>query len=306
MCSFYDCCSTFSIKVQRWRVRQSIQRVDPTGVSQRREQASRRISRRVYGNPHPHYCWHIDGNHKLIRWKLVVHAAIDGFSRACVYLRCSNNNQAWTVLQNFTAACEEFSCVPRRIRTDYGGENQLLWEAMMELADETNPYPVTVGASVHNQRIERFNRDINNHVKNRFGIIFRYLEQNGQLNVEDPVHIYALHVVFIPRINATLDAFRVSHNNHPIRTEGNLSPIQLIESYDNEDFLEASNEPQLESMTLPPNPTIVSIEPPQMEINEEIRQRLENLDVTADDGADGVNCYATVLEILIANTNSEN
>ena len=37
--------------------------------------------------------WHVDGHHKLIKWKLVTHGGIDGFSRD---LKCSNNNTAET------------------------------------------------------------------------------------------------------------------------------------------------------------------------------------------------------------------
>ena len=51
--------------------------------------------------PHPNVLWHIDGNHKLIRCRLVINACIDGFSRLVVYLRCANNNRALTVLVFF-------------------------------------------------------------------------------------------------------------------------------------------------------------------------------------------------------------
>lgn len=38
-----------------------------------------------------------DGNHKLIRWRMVVHGGIDGYTRMIIYLGCSTNNQATTV-----------------------------------------------------------------------------------------------------------------------------------------------------------------------------------------------------------------
>lgn len=86
------------VKVSRAKVRASIHRVDPDGVALRREQAAKRIKRRIYWSPYPHYMWHIDGNHKLIRWHMIIHIAIDGFSRACIYMHCSDNNRAQTVL----------------------------------------------------------------------------------------------------------------------------------------------------------------------------------------------------------------
>ena len=61
---------------------------------------------------------HLDGHHKLIRWRIVIHGAIDGFSRAVVFLKASTNNNATTVLELFLKATEVYS-YPQRIRTDY-------------------------------------------------------------------------------------------------------------------------------------------------------------------------------------------
>ena len=73
----------------------------------------------------------IDGNHKLIRWKMVIHGAIDGYSRTIVYLKCSNNNQASTVLECFRTAVQEFM-LPSRIRCDLGRENIEVARLMLE------------------------------------------------------------------------------------------------------------------------------------------------------------------------------
>ena len=58
------------IKIQRWRLRAAIHFLDSAGVQARR---SVTIKRRQYSVPCPHYLWHIDGNHKLIKWKIVIH-----------------------------------------------------------------------------------------------------------------------------------------------------------------------------------------------------------------------------------------
>ena len=56
-----------------------------------------RIYRRVYSVPGPNYLWHIDGNHKLIKYRIVIHGGgIDGSSRL-TYLKCTSNNWAETV-----------------------------------------------------------------------------------------------------------------------------------------------------------------------------------------------------------------
>ena len=66
------------IRTQRYRLRAALHRVDPSGIADRR---SRAIVRRTYHVEHPNYVWHIDGHHKLIRWHLVTHGGIDGYSR---------------------------------------------------------------------------------------------------------------------------------------------------------------------------------------------------------------------------------
>ena len=65
------------IWITRARLRASIHRVDSLGVAIR---SCCVINRRVYSVPHSNYVWHIDSHHKLIRWRMVIHGAIDGYS----------------------------------------------------------------------------------------------------------------------------------------------------------------------------------------------------------------------------------
>ena len=62
------------VRLPRARLRASIHRVDPQGVAERSRRA---IQRRVYSVPHANYVWHIDSNHKLIRWRMVIHGAVE-------------------------------------------------------------------------------------------------------------------------------------------------------------------------------------------------------------------------------------
>ena len=59
------------------------------------------IKRRSYSVSAPNAMWHVDSNHKLIRWRLVLHAGVDGFSRTIVYIVCANDNKATTALEGF-------------------------------------------------------------------------------------------------------------------------------------------------------------------------------------------------------------
>ena len=211
-------------KIQRQRIRDSIRHVDPIGV----QLLSRRsLHRRVYQVESPNSLWHLDGYHKLIRWKLVIHGGIDGFSRLIVFLKVSPNHYAATVLASFVSAVDEFG-LPSRIRIDRGGENTLVTQFMLEHPDRgPDRHSVIAGRSVHNQRIERLWRDLYNGCICLFYTFFHFLEDLLLLDPDDMLDIYALHFVFLPVIQNQLDTFREGWAHHPLRTERNRTPIQL-------------------------------------------------------------------------------
>ena len=124
------------IYVQRERVRQSLKRVDPMGVERR---ICKVLHRRFYNVTCSNALWHVDGYHKLIRWRMVIHGAIDGYSRLITFLKVATNNMASTVLSAFLTATGEFG-LPSRIRTDRGGENVSIARIILnvDLADEVS------------------------------------------------------------------------------------------------------------------------------------------------------------------------
>lgn len=84
------------------------------------------------------------------------------------------------------------------------------------------------GRSVHNTRIERLWRDVYEGVLCSFYNIFRCLEDNNLLDPTSELDLFCLHYTFLPRINAVLDIFQNTWNNHKIRTEKNKTPLQLF------------------------------------------------------------------------------
>ena len=173
-------------------------------------------------------CCSLDGHHKLIRWRLVTHAGIDGYSRMIVFIHCSNNNKATTVYYHFLQAAREFG-LPSRVRSDQGKENTLVVRHMLQKRGENHGSMIT-GSSVHNQRIERLWRDVFQSVIGMYYRLFYHMEHHGLLNATNEIHLFALHHIFLPRINRSLQNFLSSWNHHAIRTEHNNTPSQLFTS----------------------------------------------------------------------------
>lgn len=83
------------------------------------------------------------------------------------------------------------------------------------------------GKSVHNQRIERLWRDMFHQCNILYYKLFYFMEDLQILDVSDDTHLFALEYVFLPRINASLEKFMLAWNNHPLSSEGSLTPNQL-------------------------------------------------------------------------------
>ena len=144
--------------------------------------------------------------------------------KLCIYMPL-NNNRADTVLSLFGQAVSVCGW-PSRVRSDKGGENVEVARLMLSVRG-TGRKTHIAGSSVHNQRIERLWRDVFRCVCHYFYCIFYSMEE---LDILDPTRdsdLYAVHYVFLPRINNHLQQFVAAWNNHPLRTERGLTPLQL-------------------------------------------------------------------------------
>ncbi|CAD6896882.1 unnamed protein product [Tilletia laevis] len=212
------------VSIRRAKIREAVRVLDPFPLPPRWRTA---LQRRTYYVPFVNSLWHLDGHHKLIRWRLVIHGCIDGKTRTVTYMRAHSNNAAASVSTCFSEAIEKWG-PPSRVRADYGGENLGVKE-IMEHYRGLGRGSFIQGSSTHNQRIERLWVDLQRLTTDKYRRVFEHLEAERLLDTTNPIHLWALHFVYLPQLNHALDHFAELWNNHPIRTKGlgNKSPLQL-------------------------------------------------------------------------------
>ncbi|GAA5856945.1 hypothetical protein JCM5353_004857 [Sporobolomyces roseus] len=240
------------IRIPRAVLRASVHRIDPFPTlfaETRRSYAQRR----VYSNGGSNNTWHHDGQHGLIGNGIVIHGFIDGHSRLVTGLRASGNNRATTVLSLFLSATAEYG-VPSRVRGDRGGENvqvaywmeryrgpgrgSYLWGRFVSMFFSST-FPEFANSSLtdssilrdsspHNTRIERLWPEVTRLVTSKWQRFFKELEIEGLYNPDIPRHIWLGIFLFLDDINDDLKAFQNQHNQHPLSTANERSPVELF------------------------------------------------------------------------------
>ncbi|KAJ8364804.1 hypothetical protein SKAU_G00136350 [Synaphobranchus kaupii] len=204
-------------RVQWERLKASLHRVDTEGILSRMIQLGC-IVRRSYSVPFPKSLVHIDTNHKLIWYNIVIFGGVDGFSRKIMYFGAANNNLASTTLESFEQAVQ-------KVRRDQGVENVDVARLMFTVWG-ASVGSFIAGKSVHNQRLWR---DVWMGVTHTFYDVLHTLEEEGHLDLNDSYHLFCCHYIFLPHLQASLDVFHDGWDDHPLSSEGNITPNQLWE-----------------------------------------------------------------------------
>uniref|UniRef100_A0A8C6NSC1 Integrase core domain-containing protein n=1 Tax=Nothobranchius furzeri TaxID=105023 RepID=A0A8C6NSC1_NOTFU len=158
------------------RIWASLKRVDAFSVVTRATRVGC-VVRRSYSVQAPLSLVHVDTNHKLMRYGFVIFGGIDGFSRKTMYLDASTDNKASTAHGLFLGSVEK------------------------------NGLPLC---------IERLWRDLWMAVTSTYYHMLHSLEGEGSLDPTSYLHLFAVHYVFLPRLQLELCSFIHGWNNHPL------------------------------------------------------------------------------------------
>ena len=149
-----------------------------------------------------------------------------------------------------------------------------------------------------------------NGVSNLYYDLFSFLEEEQELDLQSEVHIWALHYIYLPRINRDLKLFCNQWNSHAIRTEHHRSPLQLFVSemlaLQNSGLTAVqemfSNDMQTASIQMPADMNLENLiqvpETAQPISTQEMRDLSTRVNPLDETDVLGINSFKTTLEFL--------
>ncbi|CUA71582.1 hypothetical protein RSOLAG22IIIB_09669 [Rhizoctonia solani] len=172
---------------------------------------NRAIHHIKYRVPGPNSLWHHDGQHGLVRFKIVIHMFVDGYSRLVTGI-----------------GAREIHGTPSRVRGDHGVENVEV-ASWMEANRGHDRGSYIWGRSVHNTRIERLWYDVTEGFGWKWKSFLYDLEVHYRLVPTLKPHLWLLHHLFLGPINDDAQEWMQAWNSHTLALQGerNRSPRDL-------------------------------------------------------------------------------
>ena len=140
-------------------------------------------------------------------------------------------------------------------------------------------------------------------------VVRAFLLHGGLQPIRHDTQLFAIHYVYLPRINLSLREFRLQYNHHPLHTVHNQSPFQVFHegvlqfsSYSGSRGIIEGQVP--DTMYGGPTPQtghyddIVEVVSPLNPLQDDYEQLLIEVDPFEDDGEHGISLYARVLAFV--------
>lgn len=214
----------YKLTVKQKTVMRLLKEIDPDGVEAR---CRYRLKRRTYKVPGPNHLWHVDNHDKIKRYGFPVYGCIDGFSKEVVWINVSKTNNDPAIIGSyFLNAVERLGYLPTLIRADKGTKANLMENFQIalrynhddEFAGESS---FIRGKSTRNQRIESYWRQFREHMGDFYIHLFKKMENENLIQIDNPVHIESLRYCFGKIIEEEIEITRKEWNEHRIRKQNN-------------------------------------------------------------------------------------
>ena len=109
-------------------LKESMHCISEVGIQSRRKG---RLKSRIHNVKGAYQLWHIDTDHKLLKWYLIIFGTIDGYIRLPVSLQFISNNKASTVLACFIKGVHTYG-LTSKVSSDKGRENVLVADYLIK------------------------------------------------------------------------------------------------------------------------------------------------------------------------------
>ncbi|KAJ3281217.1 hypothetical protein HDU76_008972, partial [Blyttiomyces sp. JEL0837] len=162
----------------------------------------------LYPVKYSNQVWHMDSICGLHEWGIMIHSALDGKSKLCMYLQASINNHAATVKDHFLKATATYGW-PQTVEASQCLEN-IEVAALMEASVRAGSS--IFGVSVNTIALEEFAKDINKEVLKHFSEVFLHLEHVYDFKKDEEWQLWVLHFVYIPILNQQLTCNSIARN----------------------------------------------------------------------------------------------